>query len=401
MFRPISMNTLINKSSKNITQRTEADSRIRQLNLIHNFAEQTALMGSYSYHFSSGEYTYSDNMYRLLGYEPGEFDPVPEVFYSMIHPEDVPNLAKEYRKFVADQQTFPKSHFRIRKKNDEFIHVTTSGVVLGHGDDKVFIGAMQDVTSAHTKEQQLVMKNIELAQINKELASFSHLTSHDLQEPLRKIGTFVEMIRQSDYDVLSEKGKNHFQKLAKAAARMQQLIKDILSYSQTGSAEAQFASVNLNDLLNDVLELMREKIHQLKAVIEADKLPQMKVIPIQFEQLIINLLSNSLKYCKEGEAPHVRIQYSLGDNHEHTHVPGLLQKPYHHFTFADNGMGFDPEHAEKIFGVFQKLHSHHEYEGTGIGLAICKKIVDNHKGVINARSVAGEGASFHVYIPVE
>lgn len=389
-------------SNKDIAPLSEADNTIRQLNLIHNFAEQTALMGSYSYHFSSGKYTYSDNMYRLLGYEPGEFEPVPEVFYTMVHPDDTPYLLREYQKFVTEGQTFPESLFRIRKKNSEFIHVKTSGVVLGYEDEKVFIGAMCDVTYEHNKEQLLIKQNIQLEKINKELASFSFIASHDLQEPLRKISTFVEMIYRNDYDVLSEKGKVYFERIASASARMQQLIKDILSYSQTGSGEAHLATVNLNDLLNDVLDLMKEKIEQRNAVIEADRLPQLKVIPVQFEQLIINLVSNSLKYCKEGKAPHIRIQYSLTSKHtEHTALPGLMKKRYHHFTFSDNGIGFDPEHEERIFGLFQKLHARHEYDGTGIGLAICKKIVDNHNGIINARSVAGEGASFHVYIPAE
>jgi len=245
----------------------------------------------------------------------------------------------------------------------------------------------------------LLERNKELGKMNKELESFTYVSSHDLQEPLRKIQTFTTRILEKEYPVLSDKGKDSFKRIQSAADRMQQLIEDLLAFSKISMDERKFESMNLNIIVQEVKNELKETIEEKHAIIETTQLGEANIIPFQFRQLIYNLLCNSLKFSKPGASPHIVIESRkiTADNENTLNImPG---KEYCHITFTDNGIGFEPHFSEQIFEVFQKLHGQEEYTGTGIGLAIVKKIVENHNGVITTTSELGKGATFDIYIP--
>ena len=250
------------------------------------------------------------------------------------------------------------------------------------------------------KQAELELKNIELQKMNKELQSFAYISSHDLQEPLRKIQTFASRIIEKDHDTLSENGKYLFKRMQLSAERMQSLIDDLLAYSRTHNLEGDFERINLNLIIEQVEQDLSEELLQKNAIIEADKTCMVNIIPFQFKQLFYNLISNSLKFAKPDEPVHITIK--------NEYVPGNLLEgeyfqentKYCHITFSDNGIGFEQKYSEKIFELFQRLYGKTEYPGTGIGLAIIKRIVENHHGVITAQGELGKGATFHIYLPV-
>jgi light-regulated signal transduction histidine kinase (bacteriophytochrome) len=214
------------------------------------------------------------------------------------------------------------------------------------------------------------------------------VASHDLQEPLRKIQTFISRVSSADKEVMSESGKNYITKIESSAKRMRVLIDDLLLFSRTNTTKKEFIKMNLNELLDNAESELGEVIEEKKAVIQRiGKLPKLSVIPYQIEQLFINLIGNSLKYSQPDVDPEISISSEKVNSADYSEILEQSVKKYHKITFTDNGMGFDPQFKETIFILFQRLHSKTDYPGTGIGLAICKKIVENHKGYITADSI--------------
>ena len=244
--------------------------------------------------------------------------------------------------------------------------------------------------------QFLKQKNEQLEQSNHELASFSYVASHDLQEPLRKIQTFVSRIMEKEYESLSPQGTEYFKRTDLAAKRMQRLIDDLLTFSRTNTQPKNFKEVDLNQILEEVKSEIKETIDEKNATIHSVILPVATVINFQFHQLIENLLLNALKYNKPGIPPQITITCS---RYEGTNGH-LVKGTYYQIDFKDNGIGFEQQYHNKIFELFQRLHGKSEYPGSGLGLAICKRIMQNHKGAITAQGVPGEGSTFTVYLPV-
>ena len=239
----------------------------------------------------------------------------------------------------------------------------------------------------------------ELIIANKELLAFTYISSHDLQEPLRKIQTFVTIILENENKNLSEKGKYNFKRMQLAAGRMQQLIDDLLAFSRINTTDHKFEKTDLNLIVEEVKNELRDTIQEKHATIEATELCSANIIAFQFRQLIYNLISNALKFSKPDIPSHIIIKSSIVKGSNLKNINLSSEKNYCHITVKDNGIGFEPHFSERIFGVFQKLHSKEVYEGTGIGLAIVKKIVDNHKGLITATGQLNKGATFDIYIP--
>jgi len=249
-------------------------------------------------------------------------------------------------------------------------------------------------------------KNDELNKMNIELQSFAYVSSHDLQEPLRKIQSFAARILEREIDKLSEKGKDDFERMRSAAGRMQQLIQDLLAFSHLTVSERKFENTDLNKIAQDIKTELKEALEEKHATVEIGEMCEAAVIPFQFRQVMFNLINNALKFSKKEQAPHILINSTvkkgdtLNDENPALMLRLALEKNYCNITIADNGIGFEPKYSERIFGVFQKLHGKEEYPGTGIGLAIVKKIVENHNGIITATGKRGEGAVFDIYIPV-
>ena len=216
---------------------------------------------------------------------------------------------------------------------------------------------------------------------------------------LRKIQTFVSRISEADKAVMSESAKDYISKIEVSAKRMRVLIDDLLLFSRTNTTKKEFIKSNLNELLENAESELAEIIEEKNAVITVSKLPKLAVIPYQIEQLFINLIGNSLKYSQPDIVPEIKIESEKVNSSDY---PDLLEpniKKFYKITFTDNGMGFDPQFKETIFVLFQRLHSKTDYPGTGIGLAICKKIVENHKGHIIADSTPNKGSVFTVFLP--
>ncbi|MEP7236788.1 MAG: ATP-binding protein [Ferruginibacter sp.] len=241
----------------------------------------------------------------------------------------------------------------------------------------------------------------ELIIANKELLAFTYISSHDLQEPLRKIQTFVTIILENENKNLSEKGKYNFQRMQLAASRMQQLIDDLLAFSRINTTDHKFEKTDLNLVIEEVKNELRDTMQEKHATIEATEICAVNIIPFQFRQLMYNLISNALKFSDPDKPAHIVIKSNIVKGIESDDQFFSPEKNYCHIRVKDNGIGFEPHFSERIFGVFQKLHSKEVYEGTGIGLAIVKKIVDNHKGLITAKSELNKGATFDIYIPAD
>jgi len=239
----------------------------------------------------------------------------------------------------------------------------------------------------------------ELKQKNAELDAFTQISSHDLQEPLRKIQTFSNMILTKEYSNLSEDGKSKFDRILYAANRMRNLINDLLVFSQAGTAEHAYEHTDLSVIIENVKEALSENIKDKKAVITTELHGKIYIIPFLFVQLLENLTNNALKFSQKDIPLTIEIKSRMLAGQELQNEKLQPEQNYCHITFKDNGIGFDSQHSEKIFGVFQRLHSRDDYDGTGIGLAIVKKIVENHNGIITAAGKPMEGAVFHIYLP--
>lgn len=249
------------------------------------------------------------------------------------------------------------------------------------------------------QEDQNRSLNEELQLANRELSNLNWISTHDLKEPLRKIQIFASKVLDREDPDLSVQVKDSVVRMRFAAEKMQMLIEDILAYSKAGTMERVFIPTDLDDVLRNVLSELQDGIDEKGAAIHAENLPILEIIPFQVHQLFINLISNALKFVKTNGRPDIRITANVVDAAD---VPfeKAVSGGYHAIAFHDNGIGFEAEYENRIFDIFQRLHPAHKYPGTGIGLAICKKIMENHSGFIGAKSVFGEGSVFTIYFPV-
>lgn len=248
--------------------------------------------------------------------------------------------------------------------------------------------------------RQLLENIASLEQANKELDRFAFMASHDLQEPLRKIRMFSDRLALKYQDLMDEDGQTNIQRIHKAAERMQNLITDILTFSKISVDAPDFVNCDMNVLMQEVVNDLDEDLKSRNAKIIIDKLPVLHVNPSLIKPLFQNLIGNALKYSKKDTEPLVKISSETSAQINGKTIQGISPR-YCRIYVQDNGIGFDQKYAEEIFGMFKRLHHNSEFEGTGIGLALCKKIVEQHKGFISARSKTNEGSTFIVSLPVE
>ena len=250
-------------------------------------------------------------------------------------------------------------------------------------------------------EVKVKERTADLLQTNMQLQQFAHAASHDLQEPLRKILTFSNRLHDSHEAEISEGAKNYLNKIEIATARMSKLIEDLLNYSHQINHEKLFTTIDLNEMLAVILTDFELLIEQKSAVVKSDVLPVIEAIPLQINQLFSNLISNALKFTKDSVKPIITITSHTLTLKEILKNPALNSEiKYCELIFHDNGIGFEQKYGKQIFTIFQRLHSLTQYQGTGIGLALCKQIIDNHRGVIFAEST-DEGTFFHIILPIK
>ncbi|WP_282132257.1 ATP-binding protein [Cellulophaga baltica] len=390
-------------TSKNISKQKQDEQKILEVNdqlkiqnAILRDAKTLAKIGSYRWDVLSDDEDnseISDNLYSLLDCEPQEFLPTHENYKKFIHPEDLAGYKKNLKEAIDKKKSVDFS-YRIINKSRKIKHLRTTG----HFQDNALIGVIQDISTQIKDALKLKEKNQELKRSNEELESFNRVASHDLQEPIRKIQMFISRIEDSDYENLSEKGKEFFTKISSSSERMRMLIKYLLSYSRINKTKSEFTSVSLVEIIDKVQEDLEARIKESGVEIIVDNLPTLNAVPFQMEQLFNNIISNAIKYGGK-EDPRIIIDCKKLKRNEIPNNFIKKHKSYYRISIIDNGIGFEQEHADKIFELFQRLHQKTEYSGTGIGLAICKKIAQNHGGHILAESALGKGSTFCVFLP--
>jgi len=329
----------------------------------------------------------------------------------IVHPDDREENIKAWVEAIITGNDFLFEH-RFRRYDGEYRWQLSRAIPQKdeEGNIQMWVGTSTDIQDqknftdklekeVHERTAELELKNKDLINMNIELQSFAYISSHDLQEPLRKIQTFASRLSDLDEQNISAKAKTYLDRIEVSAKRMQTLIQDLLTYSRTNSADRVFVKVSLDEIAEEVISDFSERIEESNAVINLNELGEATVIPFQFRQLLHNLIGNALKFHKKNENPYVEIKANRIRGYE-TRIPvDYPDKIYYHLTISDNGIGFEDEFKERIFEVFQRLNTESEFSGTGIGLAIVKKIVENHKGIIRAHSEKGKGATFEIYLP--
>jgi len=385
----------------------EAAGKIEAVNTKLTEAQRLAHIGNWEWDIVGDKITWSDELYRIFGLVPREFEASFQTFVRYIHPEERDHVSKIIQDAFVNHQPFNFYHRVVRPDGTiRILHGRGEVTMNEDGQPISMAGTAQDVTELKQAENEirkitdeLMRYNKELEQINKALESFTFVASHDLQEPVRKIRTFLNLIAEKETGNLSEKSKDYMNRTIRAATQMQQLIHDLLLYSRTTTSSEHFKKTDLNNILHDVTTELKEMIEEKNAFVVTERLPELEVIPFQFHQLFVNMISNSLKFSGADRKPHIHIKADMVDKDSLELNNGNIYEKYYRITISDNGIGFDPRYDDKIFDLFQRLHSKNKYSGTGIGLAICKKIIENHDGFITAHGEPDKGATFIVYLP--
>lgn len=356
----------------------------------------------------SGLVTYTNKWLKdFLGAAPKDLSA--RSWQSHLHPDDYSAFAKDLQNCLARQCSLTEHYRFIEKKSGESLWHIFSIIPLKNEKNAIqrWIGFIFDIHAEKQIEQtlkdnrdlkqiqkqlydnqaELQRKIVELNRSNYELEQFAHLASHDLQEPLRKLFFYSDVLRQKYAGQIDASGRNILNNMSTAAGRMKELINDLLSYSQLQQQKLNFESVDLNSVMQEIIRDLDLPIREKTATIEVGPLPVLDGNRIRLRQLFQNLVSNALKYSKHGVPPVIRVMSEA----KHDMVT---------ISIKDNGIGFPEEYREKIFGLFERLHSRDQYPGTGIGLSICKKIAELHHGNISALSTPGEFAEFKITLPL-
>jgi len=364
-------------------------------------AQEAGNMGQWVWNITKKEIVYSDQHYRQLGYEPGDYPHKVEAFFEMILPEDIDAVTKIGEKILA-KEIADRYVYRIRKKDGSIAHLVTKyNFIEDENGDTLAIGANLDMTKDVKHAQDLEFRNESLIKANNELSSFNYIASHDLQEPLRKIQMFISRIDSDDETTISGRSEQFFDKIKNAANRMQVLINDLLAFSRLNKTDKVMEPLDMNILFENIREEWMQSIEDKNAEIIVHDMPKINGVPFLIQTLFSNLIGNSLKYSVEKRKPVIKIEHKEIGSQKVKAYHGDAYKRFHCITIKDNGIGFENEYAEKIFELFQRLHGKNTFAGTGIGLAICKKIVESHDGFIEASGKPNEGAVFTVYLPVD
>jgi PAS domain S-box-containing protein len=328
----------------------------------------------------------------------------------VLHPEDVDRTMKVWQHSLQTGERY-ETEYRMRRHDGEYRWLLARAMPLRDASGRIdrWFGTCTDIhdqrlladtleTKVKERTRDLQEANNHLKRINEELRQFTYIASHDLQEPIRKIKVFSDRIQKQDYDNLREPSRIALDRIIQSADHLSILFKDLMDFIGI-QREMIFTCVNLNDVIDNVENDLELLIWERKATIQKVPLPTIKAIPLQIYRLFYNLISNALKFSSKDKAPLVQITCEELAASEVQVYELLPEQKYYYFKIKDNGIGFEQEFADRIFVLFKRLHSQHTFGGTGVGLALCKKVTDNHYGRIWAESEPGLGATFHLILP--
>lgn len=380
-----------------VTDKHHMVQKLKRSESLYKQAEYLNKLGNWTWELRTGKMEWSDELYRIFGLTPSNEKQNFEYFTSFIHPEDRQDRLQNFE----DQ----KQHTHLVDYYFRIITIDEQEKIL-HGQSRVLadetgtafkmIGTYQDVTEQKELENKLYQKTAQLERSNASLEDFAFISSHDLKEPLRKISVFGDRLLQIEQH-LDPEAKRNIDKMIDAAKKMQRMVDELLSLSRITSDHS-FRHSNLDKILKDAIHSIEDRIKETGAIIDAGKLPEAKVNAVQFHQLFQNLLSNAIKFRNKDVTPHIKISAQKLGKKELEEYKLDSSKKYLRIEVSDNGIGFSESYSDKIFTIFQRLHGS-QFEGTGIGLALCKKIVEHHNGLIFASSGEGKGAIFTIIIP--
>jgi PAS domain S-box-containing protein len=395
-----------------VTTQVMARQQLKQAQESLATAIDVAGLGTWQIYPLTGEVIFSDRVKEWTGYGPDEPMTLEDALNCVPQKEIVIQAIEEALQ-TSDGQLAVEYRLINRKTGQERI-ISSQGQVFfdESGAPQVIVGASFDITLQRMNEQELSrlvaqrtheleLANHDLQRSNDNLQQFAYVASHDLQEPLRKIQSFSSLLQDQYAQGIDERGRDILFRVQQAGERMSTLIRDLLNYSRISTRQQVFEPVSLQKILDDVLDLLDLRIQQTGAVINASNLPTVRGDESQLRQLFQNLLSNALKFSLPDQPPVINVTTVVVKADKVPNSSGRisLAAKFTKIDVSDNGIGFEQKYADRIFQVFQRLHSHSQYAGTGVGLAICQRVAENHGGAITATSQPGKGTTFSVYLP--
>jgi PAS domain S-box-containing protein len=366
--------------------------------------EQFLDFGSWEEDVDKDVILWSDGMYRLFGYDPKEHAGrllINAGLYMLhLHHEDWIRSNNLKQEAIKQKNDF-SYEVNITTRDGINKRLQTFARIIRNEENEVvrIIGTSRDITQLRSYERNLESIVNDLNRSNKDLEEFAYIASHDLQEPLRKLSTFSERLVTRHSAEMGPEGRRYAERILAATDNMRILIENLLEFSRTARSSIPFGRVDLNTVLEQVISDLEIIIEKSGAIINADRLPVIDAIPSQIQQLFSNLIGNALKFRKENEVPRIDIKVDALSNADKTEHSFAEDINYYRIEVRDNCIGFEQEYANKIFQIFQRLHGKVEYPGSGVGLAICKKITENHRGLIFAKSKPDEGSVFTIILP--
>lgn len=381
---------------RDITARKKAETATRRSNERYELVAKATSDAIWDWDMRTGVTTRSgDGLQKLFGYDTAAASADNDFWRKHVHPDDI-NAVIERREIVLQTTAgqYWEDEYRFERKDGSYAHVYDRGYIIRNKEGKAIrmIGSTQDISALKSSEKQLQELNAvlekrasELAKSNAELERFAYVASHDLQEPLRMVSSFLQLLDRQYTAKLDDRAREYINFAVGGAERMKRLILDLLSYSRVAMVTEQFQPVDMNVLVQQVIQIFESRFEKEGITLTTDSLPVVQGNATQLQQLLQNLVGNAIKYKSERPS--------------HIEIGCLKEESRFVFFVKDNGIGINPKYFEKIFIVFQRLHSVNNHSGTGIGLAICKKIIEQHHGEIWVESEEGKGSCFFFSMP--
>jgi signal transduction histidine kinase len=398
-------------TAHDVSEKVETRRNIETAEQRSRLAIEAADLGTFDWNLITNEFIASKRLYEIFGLDTNSPLSHGDLIRS-IHPEDLINRNKQVE--LSHTKGYLQYEARVLCPDNTQRWVKVYGKTIFHekGYPTKMYGTVMDYTHQRMLNNELEklvaertdlleQKNRELAMTNNELEQFAYVASHDLQEPLRKIRTYSDMLYEKLKDSLDEESVSYLQKVMSSSERMSNLIYDLLNFSRLFQSDKDFEAVDTSHVIKNVLSDFELVIDQKKAVVRVDKIPPVKGVPLQINQLFYNVINNALKFQAEGQIPSIEIRSAILSKEEQQARKELNASwSYVDISVRDNGIGFQQEYAVQIFDVFKRLQNKSIYPGSGIGLALCRKIAINHQGDIYAEGRENEGAVFHILLPV-